>query len=84
MLGEKQERWAMSKKLLWCRNGALIGFAIFLSDYFLAWRGQKYVPWTGMDAVISNIGQIVGVVGGAALIGFLAGVYIDYVNRKRP
>ena len=73
----------MSKKLLWARNGAIIGSMIFLADYFLEWRGPKYVPWdAGNAAVAYNIGQMVGVIGGAALIGFLAGWAQDGRKNK--
>ena len=72
----------MSKKLLWSRNGAVIGLVIFLADYFLEWRGAKYLPWNGSEAIANNIGQMIGVIGGAALIGFVAGAVTDARARK--
>ncbi len=72
----------MNKKTLWARNGALIGVAIVLSDYFLMWRGPKYLPWSDVNAISNNVGQMVGVIGFAALIGLVAGAITDRQRKK--
>ncbi len=72
----------MSKKILWARNGALIGIVVVLSDYFLQWRGQSYLAWTDAKADANNIGQMIGTIGFAAIIGFVVGAFSDYKNKK--
>lgn len=72
----------MSKKLLYCRNGALIGLAVVFADYFFEWRGQKYVAWTDSNSIAYNVGQMIGSVGFAAIIGFLAGMLADKRRSK--
>ena len=72
----------MSKKLLWARNGALLGLVIVLADYFLHWRGQNYLAWTDANAAANNIGQMVATIGLPAIVGFLAGAFVDYKNKK--
>ncbi len=73
----------MSKKQEWGRNGALIGLAIFLADYFLEWRGELYEPWNSAGAAAFNLAQMLTVIGIPALAGFLAGVAADRREKKR-
>jgi hypothetical protein len=72
----------MAKKWRWGRNGALIGLAIFLADYFLMWRGELYLPWVGNEAIAYNIGKMLSVIGIPALIGFVSGALADRRDKK--
>ena len=72
----------MSKKWLWCRNGALIGLAIVLEDYFLEWRGQQYLPWGNAEAFAFNLAQMFIVIAIPALIGLFSGMGNDRRGKK--
>ena len=47
----QQVRWR------WAFNGLVIGIVYVLADIFLEWRGPKYYPWRGGEAIMSNIIQ---------------------------
>ena len=73
-LGAKKAKWS------WARNGAIIGIIIVLADLLLEWRGRLYYPWVSPEMIVSNITQMIGVVGIPALFGLVVGALRD---RKR-
>lgn len=81
MLSGKHRVFEMSKRWLWCRNGALIGLTLVLSDYLFEWRGPRFLPWQGRDAIAQNVIQMLNVVCVCALIGFAAGLYAGKPTR---
>ena len=61
----------------WARNGALVGFAIAVSDILVKWRGQVYLPsWSG-DALVENVSHLLSSIFFTGLIGFVLGSLRD-------
>jgi uncharacterized membrane protein YhaH (DUF805 family) len=62
--------------------GLLAGASILLSDYFLQWRGNKFLPWEG-DGIPENIGYVAGFCGSTTVIGFVVG-FVRGLWKSRP
>jgi len=68
-------------KWTWARNGAIVGIIIVLADLLLEWRGRLYYPWISPEMIVSNITQMVAVIGIPALFGLVVGALRDRKSR---
>jgi hypothetical protein len=49
---QRQVRWR------WAFNGLVIGIIYVLADIMFEWRGPKYYPWVGEEAIVNNLDQM--------------------------
>lgn len=70
-------------KWSWARNGVIIGIIIVLADLLLEWRGRLYYPWISPEMIVSNITQMVAVIGIPALVGLFLGALRDRKSKQR-
>ena len=68
-------------KARWSLYGAILGLALCAADFLFEWRGKKSVVWQG-DAA-ENIGYILGTVGTAAALFFVAGAIKDHFSSRK-
>jgi hypothetical protein len=45
-------------RLRWAFNGLVIGIICVLADIIFEWRGPKYYPWVGEEAIVNNLAQM--------------------------
>jgi hypothetical protein len=73
----------MKHRWRWGLYGLLLGGAYVLADMLLEWRGRRYLPWSGTNAIAENIGRIIGGLLIFVVVAFLLGYLKDRrVARK--
>jgi GYF domain 2 len=79
---EMETRGVKKHKWRYARNGVIIGIIIVLADLLLEWRGRLYYPWISPEMIVSNITQMLAVIGIPALVGLVLGALRDRDRRR--
>jgi hypothetical protein len=77
LLRSPDREWASVAKsipLKWTIGAALLGLLIILADAVFEWRGAKLQSGGSINAVVENVGYVVGVVGTLLVLGFAIGL----------